>query len=282
MGMKTAPGQKRTLRRIQSMSALPSKADIRSRARDVRFVPIADVSGYSINSSARPSSGSGIVRLSVLASLRLIANSIFVTCSTGRSAAFSPLRMRPVLIPTSRRTLVTSAAALPALAVPALAAMASPIPAPVPITPDVPQLDDELLFKLGEQLKPLLVELQRVRVPCHAAYEQAFEAAGFDKFPPGTRTEKQQAACRARFKAAAKKNGYSKLMDQLDRVHPKAFRIAKRILKIEPTDRIGDGIHAAAALVLDEPSYMEYAAGTVLRQMAARAGFSIAADREEA
>jgi hypothetical protein len=46
--------------------------------------------------AARPSSAGGIVRPSVLAVLRFMANSIFVICCTGRSAAFSPLRMRPV------------------------------------------------------------------------------------------------------------------------------------------------------------------------------------------
>jgi hypothetical protein len=37
----------------------------------------------------------GTVRPSVLAVLRLIASSNFVDCMTGRSAGFSPLRMRP-------------------------------------------------------------------------------------------------------------------------------------------------------------------------------------------
>jgi hypothetical protein len=48
---------------------------------------------YSITSSARPSNGRGIVRPSALAVLRLMANSIFVICWTGRSAGFGP---RPV------------------------------------------------------------------------------------------------------------------------------------------------------------------------------------------
>jgi hypothetical protein len=39
---------------------------------------------------------SGMVRPSALAALRLMTRSIFVTCCTGRSAGFSPLRMRPV------------------------------------------------------------------------------------------------------------------------------------------------------------------------------------------
>src|SRR5262249_48017507 len=51
---------------------------------------------HSITSSARASSESGTVRPSVLAALRLIVNSTLVDCWTGRSAGFSPLRIRPV------------------------------------------------------------------------------------------------------------------------------------------------------------------------------------------
>src|SRR5262249_14161946 len=51
---------------------------------------------HSITSSASASSLSGIWRPSVLAVLRLMINSSFVACWTGKSAGFSPLRMRPV------------------------------------------------------------------------------------------------------------------------------------------------------------------------------------------
>src|SRR6266511_100475 len=51
---------------------------------------------YSITSSARPSSDSGTVRPSAFAVLRLMINSTLVDCCTGRSAGFSPLRIRPV------------------------------------------------------------------------------------------------------------------------------------------------------------------------------------------
>src|SRR5438046_10001665 len=54
---------------------------------------------HSITSSARPSSVIGTVRPSILAVLRLITNSTFVDCWTGRSAGFSPLRTRPVCTP---------------------------------------------------------------------------------------------------------------------------------------------------------------------------------------
>src|SRR5262249_19303896 len=51
---------------------------------------------HSITSSASASSLSGIWRPSAFAVLRLMINSNFVVCWTGRSAGFSPLRMRPV------------------------------------------------------------------------------------------------------------------------------------------------------------------------------------------
>src|SRR5262249_46527230 len=49
---------------------------------------------HSITSSARRSTMSGTCKTSALAALRLSVNSYFVGFCTGRSAAFSPLRMR--------------------------------------------------------------------------------------------------------------------------------------------------------------------------------------------
>src|SRR5262245_11333880 len=51
---------------------------------------------HSITSSARASSIGGISRPSALAVARLITSSKRVGCTTGRSAGFAPLRMRPV------------------------------------------------------------------------------------------------------------------------------------------------------------------------------------------
>ena len=48
---------------------------------------------HSIISSASASSFAGISRPSALAALRLITNWNFIACMTGRSAAFSPLRI---------------------------------------------------------------------------------------------------------------------------------------------------------------------------------------------
>ena len=50
---------------------------------------------YSITSSVRNNKDVGTSRRSALAALRLITSSTFVTCCTGRSAGFSPLRIRP-------------------------------------------------------------------------------------------------------------------------------------------------------------------------------------------
>jgi hypothetical protein len=166
----------------------------------------------------------------------------------------------------SRRTLVSSAVALPALAVPAVA-----LPAATPSS--TPQTQTELLV-LGEQLKPLLAEIHRLTPKHRKLYREADAVAGD---PPRSLDEIQER--NARFGAMAKKNGHYELCDQLNPINDEAWRIAKRILKIESTDRIGDGIRAAAALVLDEPSYMDREAGTVLWQMAARAGFSVPADQ---
>jgi hypothetical protein len=41
----SALGQKRTLRSVYPMSAIPPKADIGERQLDVRFVPKADIAG---------------------------------------------------------------------------------------------------------------------------------------------------------------------------------------------------------------------------------------------
>jgi hypothetical protein len=50
----SALGQKRTLGRLYTMSALPPKADIAERDRDVRFVAIADI-GVVSSSTKNPS-----------------------------------------------------------------------------------------------------------------------------------------------------------------------------------------------------------------------------------
>ena len=61
-------------------------------AANMRRAPIV----YWMTSSARPSSDGGIVRPRVFAVLRLMTNSNFVGCSTGRSAGLAPFRILSV------------------------------------------------------------------------------------------------------------------------------------------------------------------------------------------
>src|SRR5215468_2272163 len=77
------------------MSALPPKADMCVATRDVRFGPKADMlRGHSITTSAVASSAGDIASPSALAVFKFITSSYFVGACTGRSAGFSPLRMR--------------------------------------------------------------------------------------------------------------------------------------------------------------------------------------------
>src|SRR5262249_46449950 len=57
---------------------------------------------HSITSSTRPISGIGTLRASALAVFMLMTSSTLVACWTGRSAGFSPLRIRPVYTPRGR------------------------------------------------------------------------------------------------------------------------------------------------------------------------------------
>src|SRR5262249_10367702 len=54
---------------------------------------------HSITSSARASSAGGTVRPSILGVCALMTSSNLLDCTTGRSAGFAPLRMRPVYTP---------------------------------------------------------------------------------------------------------------------------------------------------------------------------------------
>ena len=81
-----------------SLSGCPfysHKADIRAAQREVSFGPIGDIRDfYSITSSARAKSADGTARPKAFAVFRLTTSSYLVGAWTGRSAGFSPLRMR--------------------------------------------------------------------------------------------------------------------------------------------------------------------------------------------
>ena len=66
----------------------------------------------SVTSSARPDKGSGTVMPSARADFALMNSSSLVPCWTGRSAGFSPLRRRRLLI--ARSTWCCSGVSLPA------------------------------------------------------------------------------------------------------------------------------------------------------------------------
>ena len=72
------------------MSALPPKADICRVGCHVRFVPIADINGYSITSSASNCIELGTLKPSALAVFRLMTSSYLLICSMGRSAEDLP------------------------------------------------------------------------------------------------------------------------------------------------------------------------------------------------
>src|SRR5262249_4251046 len=108
----SALGQKQTYAPQQAMSALPQiateKADFRKRScllyprkRTCAAHTLMSALGqkrtsphHSIVSSARVSTAGGMMRPNALAVLRLITSSYLVGACTGRSAGFSPLRMR--------------------------------------------------------------------------------------------------------------------------------------------------------------------------------------------
>src|SRR5713226_5119501 len=81
----------------QMSSGLPLKADIPRYSRNVSNLHISGSrEPYSITSSARASSEGGTVSPRALAVFRLMTSSNLVGCITGKSAGFSPLRIRPV------------------------------------------------------------------------------------------------------------------------------------------------------------------------------------------
>src|SRR4051794_24253032 len=88
-------------RKFRSMGNRVSFRQLRTSRRKVlgSFVPRSDICSaaklhHSITSSARPSKVVGKSSPSALAVLRLITSSYLVGACTGRSAGFSPLRMR--------------------------------------------------------------------------------------------------------------------------------------------------------------------------------------------
>jgi hypothetical protein len=167
----------------------------------------------------------------------------------------------------SRRHLVTTAAALPALAVvaavPAVAAVtASPAAAPIV---EAANIDAELIA-LGERLKVAIEEADRLGEPVHRLYRACRKAARFEDH------SEPRDECFARFDAKKKDNGYGRAYKKWNAASNVKFRIARAILKIPSNSRVGDGICAMAAIVDEQDMYSKDS--SVLWNMAARAGFT--------
>ena len=96
--LRTAPALDPTLARCQEPDTVDPRLRLGSKRRgeeDRRACHERSPVHYWITSSVRASTEGGIVSPSALAVLRLMTRSTFVDCCTGRSAGFSPLRIRP-------------------------------------------------------------------------------------------------------------------------------------------------------------------------------------------
>ena len=99
-GRARREGRRAAVVKGRAMSALIPLRLIYLRCGERRFVPKAAVSNrskqqlYSITSSASASRLPGIDRPSALAVLRLITISYLIGACTGKSAGFSPFRIR--------------------------------------------------------------------------------------------------------------------------------------------------------------------------------------------
>src|SRR5262249_59938735 len=78
----------------QALALLRARGDRPRNRRAAKERDESSPANHSITSSARASTLSGTVRPRALAVLRLMTSSYLVGACTGRSAGFSPLRMR--------------------------------------------------------------------------------------------------------------------------------------------------------------------------------------------
>jgi hypothetical protein len=179
---------------------------------------------------------------------------------------------------------------VPALALPAAVAVALPAvvdpaaPAPAAAIVELPN-PDAALIALGEQLKVASAKADklskvssRLYEACMQAGQKAFKAAGGDLSK--RRINRQQQAMDRAWGAMAKKNGYHDAYNKWNDACEPEKKLVQAILKIPSNSRVGDGIHAAAAMVLnDDYISSEYAPEVqeLLQEMSARAGFPVPA-----
>jgi hypothetical protein len=155
---------------------------------------------------------------------------------------------------TSRRAILAGIATAPFFAAPAVITMpavagavaaAEPEP-PAPIAPAIVLATDPRLLALRDELKPLMVQHFELEPKFDRAYEAACKQSRFNAEGLATEAERLDFENK-RWPKACKQTGYRRLSDQVNKLFDQMTKISKRILKIPATDRICDGIHAAAA-----------------------------------
>ena len=177
----------------------------------------------------------------------------------------------------SRRAILAGAASVPALALPAAVAVALPdiIEPAAPVAAPLPNPDAHLIA-LGEQLKPAVAKAAKLNRVSSRLHEACLKASRYEDYPERLGDVRARSA----FHAMAKKNGYSEAADKWNNACDLQNKLARAVLKIPSNGRVGDGIHAAAAMVLnDDYISSEYApeAQELLQEMSARAGFPVPA-----
>ena len=159
----------------------------------------------------------------------------------------------------TRRSIVASAATLPALAVPAVAQINDP---------------DAKLIALGERLKVLMPCVAALGFKSHALHKEA--RAGF---PDGWGMNDE---LHRTFNERAAKNGYHQAYEEWSGACSELSDLAQAILAMPSTDSIGDGIRAAAALARDSDCENAFSMEDLLWELAARSGFTRVEEADEA
>jgi hypothetical protein len=124
---------------------------------------------------------------------------------------------------------------------------------------------DAELIALGERLKEASAKADELGEPAHRLHAACWEAGRFEDH------SEPRAECDARFTAMANENGYHRASKKWNAAVHVEFKIARAILKIPSSSRVGDGIRAAAAMI--DHHDIPCQESPMLWEMAARAGF---------
>ncbi len=164
-------------------------------------------------------------------------------------------------------------AAVPATIGPALA-----LPAPAALAAAATVTTEPRLLSLGDQLRAamrieaaLAARARRLYTECDAARGPARDCAPLCTMEQSLQGERA-------FQELGRCNGYHAVHTEWGRAAERVNRTAKEILRIPSNDRTGDGIRAAASLVLNDDCRGAVEMAEILWEMAARAGFTLPAD----